>query len=67
MFQKRSQKAAETFSGRTIWITPGAGRIPSTPRQREDAISTEVGGEPGERGKRRGSMRRQGVEDGVEA
>lgn len=28
--------------GRTIWITPGAGRIPSTPRQREDMISTEV-------------------------
>ena len=29
--------------GRTIWITPGAGRIPSTPRQREDMISTEAG------------------------
>lgn len=50
MFQKRPQKAAETFSGRTIWITPGAGRIPSTPRQREDAISTEVGGEGGNGG-----------------
>ena len=29
--------------GRTIWITPGAGRIPSTPQQREDVVDDQAG------------------------
>ena len=36
-------QASAASAGRTIWITPGAGRIPSTPRQREDMISSEAG------------------------
>lgn len=47
---QNAPKKPMTFSGRTIWISPGAGRIPSTPRQREDAISTEVGGNRGNGG-----------------
>ena len=28
--------------GRIIWITPGAGRIPSTPQQREDMVDNKA-------------------------